>query len=366
MVIEPTFADTYWCNLCLQGIRSEASRNKLIPQTIDLSDTSLLQKLAAEPRPLVILVGSLCDWIRDSVRTLDTVGIHAITVTAPLHGLHHVSTVSIDHWQAISALFAHLQQTGAERIALFGVHPNSVNDLDKLKAFCECTGQQSDAADDIYWNNGHVTALCQDFCNAIDRYDAVLCANDILAIRLKDAMLAQGISIPNHVKLATVGETRLAHLVKPGITSAVLNFQDIGRHAIKLYRMLQKNPDLTALHATVHADIIVRESTGSILQQTIPVPPVLKAEHSPDFYEDEEVRRIFRLENLISHCLPVDFSILKGLSAGCSYQAIAESNFIAENTLKYRIRRMQELSDTSSRDALLALIHTYLPDIPEK
>lgn len=364
ILIEPEFEETYWGSRCLHGIKQEVMRNKGNIIRISPNDIGSLKS-----RSFLILVGSLVSWMTNTVSILSGYDIHAILVTAPVPNMvQGASTVSTDYRQAFDDLCTHLRQTGAERIALFGVHPNSVNDLNKLQAFCACMGQPQQHSN-IYWNNGQVTKLCREFYDTLDQYDAVLCTNDIIAIRLKEYLLEQHVHIPDRLKLATIGETRLAQLVKPGITSAALNFQDIGRQAVRMYRLLVRNPELTELHAKVAATISVRESTGGGVYTPAKkewTAPALGTETG--FYEDCDVKRIFRLENLISHCMPVDFAIIKGLLAGTMYHHIAESCFIAENTLKYRIKRMLELTESGSREELLLLIRQYLKpeNIPDE
>ncbi len=361
MMIEPAFAGTYWCEQSLQGIRQEIFRNKGIPITVEAGDERALNEVKNQERPLLILVGSLVTWITSTVLRMEEQGIHCILLTAqPPDSCINASTISMDYRQAIHDLLQYLEQAGKKRVALWGVHPNSINDLTKLQAFRTLRGAQDDA--EIFWNTGDVDALCRVFLHRIEAFDAVLCSNDIIAIHLQDTLIRSGVSVPEQMQLVSLGETRLAGLVKPGITTAAISFSKLGKNAVRLYNILRKNESAASLHMKLFGSITVRQSTAFA-----PCAPQRQEnrfhEQPPEqgFYEDQNVRRVFLLENLISHCQPIDFSILTGLMNGTPYRIIAEETYTSENAIKYRIKRMIELLQCENKDQLVQAVRHHLP-----
>ena len=84
MMIEPEYAGTHWCEQCVQGIRQEAARGKGVLEEIPSGDAAALRRIAAGERPLMILVGSLVNWMTDTARALNALGIHGVmTASAP-------------------------------------------------------------------------------------------------------------------------------------------------------------------------------------------------------------------------------------------------------------------------------------------
>lgn len=127
--------------------------------------------------------------------------------------------------------------------------------------------------------------------------------------------------------------------------------------------MLMKDPELTELHMKLSCEIY---SEG----RSVNVNKVRKKDaihnnstaEAEDFYEDKEIETVFRLENLISHCLKEDFRILRGIMTEKSYSEIASECYIAENTLKYRLKRMFDLSGCENRRELMDLVGRYLSE----
>ena len=368
MMIEPEYAGTHWCEQCVQGIRQEAARGKGVVEEIPAGDAAALRRIAASERPLMILVGSLVNWMTDAARALNALGIHGLmTASAPPDAHLEASAISLDYHQAIFDLFWYLEQMGRARVALFGVHPNSINDLIKRQAYVDYLRDKQDRPSAIFENLGDLSQACQQLYQRIDEFDAVISSNDIIALKLQGDLKARGVPVPEKLRLASIGETRLSQLTRPRIITAALNFQDIGHNAVRLYNILRRNPAITSLQVKMRGAVTGGEQLG-------PPPHVLPAASGPaappeqrSFYADADVERIFRLENLIAHCLPIDFAILRGLARGDSYRLMAETHYTSENAVKYRVKRMLELAQCDRKETLLSLILSQLQmeNIPE-
>ena len=364
MMVEPSFAGTHWCEQCIQGIRQEAAKNKGLLEEVKTGDEKALEKVLAQERPLLILVGSFVNWMTRTVSLLTARGIHCIMMTAqPPDDGDHASTISMDYRQAIGGLFSYLTLRGKVNTALFGVHPDSINDLTKQRAYWDYLGKQRE--ENIFQNHGNLSQTCKDFYERIQEFDSVICSNDIIAIKLLNFLKEKKMDVPGKMHVVSIGETRLAQLVQPRITTASLNFTDIGHHAVRLYNLLRRNPDITALHVKLEAainemELPLRLAALPLKKQELPAPVL------GNFYEDTDVQRIFTLENLISHCQSIDFAILKGMIDGKPYREIAELHYTSDNAVKYRIKRMLELAQCENKDQLLQLVLQQLrpEDLP--
>lgn len=365
MMVEPSFAGTHWCEQCIQGIRQEAARNKGLLEEVKTGDEKALEKVLQQERPLLILVGSFVNWMTRTVEALNRKGIHCIMMTAqPPDGRDDASTISMDYRQAICGLFAYLGACGKKKTALFGVHPDSINDLTKQRAYCDIVGRAQEK--NIFQNHGDLASACEAFYQRIEEYDSVICSNDIIAIKLLDFLKEKKMNVPERMHVVSIGETRLAQLVRPRITTASLNFADIGHNAVRLYNILRRNTGITALHAKLEAGIHEMEQLPAVRPAAPHIPNELPEPILGNFYEDQDVQRIFMLENLISHCQPIDFAILKGMMEGIPYREIAETHYISDNAVKYRLKRMLELAQCENKDQLLQLVSLQLrpEDLP--
>lgn len=356
LLIEPFFSGTYWCVRYLKGIRHEAAQNGVALREIDI------QAGDGAGGRTVIVVGSSMGWIPKTLSFLAEIGTRVVLVSSLSPDLiGGVSTVTIDYEQAVSSLVSYFRGHGRRNIALLGINPNSTGDASKLRAFSG-VAVGADPSRSVFKNLGSVENCCSRFMERSADFDAVIACSDIIAIHLLRRLKATGIIIPGSLMLASFGDTVLGSLVRPGITSISLDCFNVGRQAVKLCMLLDKNPSLTSLSATVAGSLTVRDSTGGL---PVPCPsPVRLSEFSEappvDFYADEAVKRIFDLERLVSQCDEIDFGILGGLFSGSRYFALSEELDISENTVKYRIKRMIGLSRVSGRDELLALVGDYL------
>jgi len=359
---EPDFEGTYWSERYMSGVRREVSKSKGVIVHTDPFDPSDVRELLSSPRPLLILAGSLVDWMTRAVNELSPHSVHCILMTAPIGDIFSsgkVSTVSTDHMKAVASLIEHMRSEGRSRIAFFGINPNSVNDLDKLRVYLKCMGRDDNDREHVFFNQGDSLRACEELLSSSEEYDGVICANDIIAIRLCGYISRECPSLFEKMKIGAIGETRLASLMSPRMITAAPDFFTIGKFSVKLYNMLNKSPELTYMHIKVNAEV----PSLAPLSLTYPASSFesdMRMEEK-GFYEDEAIMEIFRAERLISQCLPSDIAILRGLSREMPYSEIAAENFMAENTLKYRLKRMLELSGCRDRHELLELISVYLP-----
>ena len=294
---------------------------------------------------------------------LSQLGVHCLVLAysaAMLAG--NVSSVSMDYRQAVNMLARYLGQHKHSRIALFGVNPDSATDMLKKAAYLAFARQSGslDPEQDVFWNYAHLAETCRQFCAVRGRYDAVICANGIAAIILARYLADQGVQVPDELFLVSVGDSRLAQMARPGITSAQLDFFEVGRQAVQMMAILQKNPALSSLSATLNCKIHVGESTAGLpagrYAELVGGDEALK---TVNFYADPDVIDVLHIEDLLSRSDDIDLSILQGLVSQQKYIDLAEHLHISENTVKYRLKKMLSLSGQTSREDLLRLLTRY-------
>lgn len=359
MAVEPGLAGSHWFRQCIQGIRQEVSKSKGSLVEIQLDDMSSLEKPLAQERPLVLLAGSLLSWTLDAAYTLESKGIHCILLTAQMPNEHlDVSTVSMDYSHAIASLFGYLTKQKHTKPALFGVHPDSMHDQTKKQAYERVMQQLPNAKPGIFLNMGDITTACESFFCQRQDYDAVICTNDIIAIKLQGYLREHGVCIPEELCLVGIGETRLAQMIHPRIPTVSLQYMEIGHHAVRLYNLLRRNDTISSLHAKVQGKVMM----GEMLCPAESFPVIAKTLHPTqrDFFSDADVQQICLLEAVLSRCLPMDIQILRGMLDGASMKQLAEAQYTSENAIRYRMRRMMELAQCSSREDLLQLVLTQL------
>lgn len=362
-IIEPLVRNKYWSNQYTEGIKQEIQRikGKYIEITFDglkeVADYGSRHRL----RPVALVNCISNKWIPNCLMEMEQAGIHPLLLTPASRAVtSSASTISFDFYGAFYSLCRYLEKTGHGRIVLLGLNPSSANDVVKQQAFLHYYSAAGDGANQhIFWNHGRLEDCCLAFLEQIGQYDAVICVNDIVAIKLIRFLKHRQIAVPDDIYIAAMGNTSMSELITPKITVAKFDCFAIGRHAAKVYRFLAKNPEITSLSANVSGQIIARESTGEIPASAAPVRESFHTDYV-DFYADADVQNIFSLEELFQGMDELDREILHGLLCEKSYPALAETLFTSESTIKYRVKRMIELAGCESKAELLERLCGYM------
>ena len=71
---------------------------------------------------------------------------------------------------------------------------------------------------------------------------------------------------------------------------------------------------------------------------------------------------MLRIEKLLSDCDATDLNILKMILDQKKLSEIEEQSYLTETAVKYRIRKMKDICQVSSRESLRALLLKYISD----
>lgn len=332
MLVEPAYAGTYWCLRTLAGIDEQAARRGRAVHAVE--DTRVLDGGA------VLIVGTSVRWLLDALRGVMGQGVHPVVAGMPPTGFL-CTFVAPDYAQAMTVLAASGQ---ADRPALFAVHDDSAADQEKRAVF-----ERLYPGADIIGNDGDLLDASARLTAHAGAYDCVVCANDVAAMVLRRVLAGQGISpMP---RLLAFGDQQLPQ--DEGIEVLRLDFQALGRHVVRLY--LERERDVEPLRRTLWLPC----HDGALLARAPRAHEGSEAAR-PGFYRDPQVHEMFRLKALLSCCDGLDLDILRALVAGMRYADIAETLYTTENTIKYRIRRMQTACGADGRDALVALAQGFI------
>ena len=358
LAIDPMYIGTYWCNQYVKGIRYEVLQNNRTLHEISLSE---LESYQDGPSNLIMLLSNSRSWFPQAVEAVAQKGWQIVLVSPFMDFVGtNVSYVCADLHAMVRDTCAYMRSHGKNRVALFGWLSDSTGDAVKRSAFEEFF--HGHKACRVFENEGNMEKACERFYQQYSEFDAVLCCNDVAGIKLMKYLTQRGVRIPQSIWLCAIGDATVSKLIKPSITTAVLDCVSIGRQAVKLCLMLAKSPIITTVSATVAGLVEVRESTGfALLAQTGHMAPaVSQLENISKFYSDETVKDIFDLEMLVNHCTNADFEILRLIRDGYNYNRISERMFISESTIKYRLKRMCNLAGRKTREEVVLLVGDYL------
>ena len=92
--------------------------------------------------------------------------------------------------------------------------------------------------------------------------DAIVCANDLLAVAAMKIIAARGLRVPQDIALVGMDDTDIAQLANPSLTSVDLGSARRARKAAKLLLSRLNNRDRPAKSIVVPPALVIRESSG--------------------------------------------------------------------------------------------------------
>lgn len=109
------------------------------------------------------------------------------------------------------------------------------------------------------------------------RPEALICANDLLAVGAMHELAKAGLRVPDDVAVAGVDDTDLASMTFPGLTSVSLGSAERGSMAATLLLERIKDPARPPRRVKVHPYLVVRGSTAAAHASAVKAPGMIPA-----------------------------------------------------------------------------------------
>lgn len=192
-----------------------------------------------------------------------------VVLDGEIDGVEH-DTVVIDQRQGALAMMQHLlEDCDAQRVVFVGGRKTNIDTQARYRAYCDAlksAGQTADSADVFYLDYTYESAyrLALEHIRDWAKDEAcVFAANDEMAAGIIAGAFSQGVAVPE--KLAVVGfdDTRVAQMTKPLLTTVRVPMSKMGATAIKLLCERIAEPQREATTASLPAELVVRESSGT-------------------------------------------------------------------------------------------------------
>ena len=367
LYVEPAYQNTLWCRRTLGAISAEAARKRypikyLPPETLYQTDFDAF--FGDEKKRLLLVLSTAVESSAALNEFFMVNGIHAIHINHQnIAASVNCSSIIVDYTAAMRSIVEYLEGTSHERFALYGINQNSSTDMIKKEYFEDLCRQAPERyrPEDIYYNNSDLQRCFSTLKPHLARYNAFICANDIVAYSLITNLRENGVRVPEDVYVVSFGGSLLSQLGSPSLTTISVDHETLGRQAIFAYSYLQKAAHEIYMTAKVASSLQIRLSTNFatpyIKPMTYTVPLVTSG---VNFYSDEESRRILKVDAVLSKCDILDFQIISGLLHGYPYNRISSGLFVSENVIFYRIKRMLKTADISTKEELTTLFRNYL------
>lgn len=331
-----------WDREILKGLQKELKTKRL--------DYRILEscRQAAPGGQPIVLIGSDYATLSREIETARQLGRHPVILgNQPYNAFGgNYSCVCSDTGSAMLCLMDYIRAHGGEKIALYGVNPASLADQERLACFETYCNKE-----DVYFNDQSLQACFQQFCSAADRYDAVICANDLAAVSLV-RRLREHDQNDRRLIITSCSGSRLLSRFAPQVIPVSLHFGDFGRGAVFVCESIVKRPYISSLCVKIGCEIQADAWMGAPVFQPAPAPGRLSS--------DGEFQAMLRIETMLELCDQTDLQLLDGLLQGKSYQEISDSCFMAVNTIKYRVKKLMRACGVESKKDFVALLSPYM------
>ncbi|WP_022887044.1 LacI family DNA-binding transcriptional regulator [Glaciibacter superstes] len=189
-----------------------------------------------------------------------------IVVIGSLPADVELDSVRADSAAGMGLAIKHLAKHGRARIAFINGPVDTVPGAARLSGYTSAMHKRGMAmhgdlqvnADDFTFAAG-LTATTTLLDQATP--DAIVCANDLLAVAALKVMLKRGLKVPEDIALVGMDDTDIAELTTPSITSVNLGSIKRARTAAKLLIRRLADPDAPVKRVVIEPKLTVRESS---------------------------------------------------------------------------------------------------------
>ena len=178
-----------------------------------------------------------------------------------------ITSVRVDNVGAARSAVDHLLTLGHRRIAFVSGPADSPISIDRrhgyeaaLKKAGIPAGRLLVAPGDFSMESG-VRAI-ESFLARKQKFSAVFCCNDEMAIGAMRALAMHGIGVPADVSVVGFDDIRFARYTTPPLTTIAQPKNELGREAMRMLIGLLDDPATPVLKRVLSADLVVRGSTA--------------------------------------------------------------------------------------------------------
>lgn len=347
IIVETNYKNNKRFTGFLSGVKSVADKRKIPikvyarPEEVD------------KACKVLIVVGASLQWTRSVINYFSELDVHLILFGfSNLENLSGCSFISQKYADTMHKLVSALLKTCTDKIAFIGYNPDSLPDYQKLYGAKQAAAEHNVPLD-VFFNYGNMRDCLNKFLPRKKEYKNLVCVNDMVAILLCNALEdVSGYNISGYDSLYITKFLRYSFL------STVIDYFKAGKIVAEFYNYLFKSANICEMTVALTSELVFR---GEIIEddcgQTVNANNI-ETLHI-DFYGDKPVALVEKIDNIFRDADDIDIRILKGLLHGETYEAIAEKNFMALNTVKYRINKMKSIFGEVSKAEFISILRNF-------
>ncbi|NNC92332.1 MAG: LacI family DNA-binding transcriptional regulator [Acidimicrobiia bacterium] len=260
------FSDPFFASL-LKEIYGAARKQELVVSVWLLEDAGDKETIDQITRGLtldgaIVAAGRTDDPIVDA---LAVTGKPFVLLGRPGND-PNVSYVDIDNHNAERNLTAHLLRLGRQRIATVAGPTNSIAGIDRLNGYLDALREAGiDPDADLIFESDFSAASAKAGTRQLMEHqpDAIVAANDVMAIAAMNELASMGVRVPDDVAVVGFDDVAGAGLANPPLTTVRQSISLLGSEAVRALTELIEDPSVPPRQIEIPTELIVRASCGA-------------------------------------------------------------------------------------------------------
>jgi DNA-binding LacI/PurR family transcriptional regulator len=174
--------------------------------------------------------------------------------------------VGIDNHRAGLIAAGHLLNQGARRLGFMAYQGQAGTVRERIRGYRDALSAHGDAPARVF----HI-AVSEALTlppSALE-CDALVCANDRIAGQVMHALLAQGVRIPQDVRIAGIDDVNYAALLPSPLTTVHQPCREIGEAALRAMLERLDRPKMAARDILLDCSLAIRQSCGASFRASI-------------------------------------------------------------------------------------------------
>ena len=366
IIIQPSTENYFWVKNVLEGIKSRAVRYDC---ELLIFDKEMFQKQNLPHNVPVLVNGHLSEWLSGTAMFLQVRGYAPIIINASFVSPERCkySSVRFDIASGIQEVVDYCKATERKKIVLLGVRKNIAGDEEKVRLFQQNLEKSELADAQIIYMEDTLGKCVREFVDYFfdNNIDAVICANDTVAVFLIREFQNNNIRIPEDVLVIGVGNSMVGRLSNASLVSLTADYVEMGKQAVSLWRYLYKEGTDADITISINCRMN-RKYIGSefVTQQYYQEDFREEADSCEDswndyFYEDEDVKRMHQLEMLLQGCDETDLALLQAIKQEKTDETIAQEIWLTSRAVRYRINKMVKKLGVHNRNELVMMLREF-------
>lgn len=199
-------------------------------------------------------------------RSINELGIPTVLIGTLPTGLS-IDNVYIDSAKGIDLTISHLKEVGRKKIALVNGPLSTNPGRRRNKGFQDAMTKSKLKFDEnsFFFANDFTSRAATERLRddkEILNFDAIVCANDLLAAGIIKVLNDQGIEVGLDIAVTGMDNTELATILHPTLTSVDLRAEKRGELAAELLLERINNPTAKPRKVEVQPELVIRQSTA--------------------------------------------------------------------------------------------------------